>query len=148
MGPQRGTAPDRIATDAGLSRRLGGTTPHSLLGGDTIAVTAAEKHHLWTTTGAAAIDLESGAVARAAAAHGLPFAVLRAVCDPAGRNLPPAALTALNNQGAIGLLRILGSLLRRPGQLPGLMELAADAAAARRALTARVTEIGQLSTST
>ena len=96
---------------------------------------------------AAAIDLESGAVARAAISHNLPFAILRVICDPAERDLPPAALTALNNQGAIGLLRVIGSLFANPRQFPALMTLAADAAAARQALAARVAAIGQLSIS-
>ncbi len=134
-----------IPTDPALNQRLGGATPHAILGGEAIAASAAEKHRLWQTTGAAAIDLESGAVARAAAGHGLPFAVLRVICDPAGRDLPPAALTALDGRGAIGLLRVIGSLIARPGQFPGLMQLAADAAAARRALAERVAAIGSLS---
>lgn len=139
---------ESFATDPALSARLGGATPHTILGGDTIATTADAKRRLWEATGAAAIDLESGAVARAAAASGLPFAVLRAICDPAGRDLPPAALTALNHQGAIGLLRVIASLAARPGQFGALMTLAADAAAARGALATRVAAIGQLSIST
>jgi len=43
--------------------------------------------------------------------------------------------------GAIGIGRVVRSLLARPAQLPGLFALAADAAAARRALTARVRQI-------
>ncbi|MDR3534974.1 MAG: hypothetical protein P4L71_00615 [Acetobacteraceae bacterium] len=134
----------RIATDPDLAQRLGGMTPHTILGGTAIAGTAAEKRRLWQATGAAAVDLESGAVARAAAAHGLPFAVLRAICDPAHRNLPPAALTALNSRGAIGLMRVIFSLIAHPGQFGALMALAADAAAARRTLGERVGVIGQL----
>lgn len=136
-----------IPTDPALTARLGGPTPHIMLGGDTIVTLAAEKRRLFQATGAAAIDLESGAVARAAISHNLPFAILRVICDPAERDLPPAALTALNNQGAIGLLRVIGSLLANPRQFPALMTLAADAAAARQALAARVAAIGQLSIS-
>ena len=75
-------------------------------------------------------------MARVAARHHLPFAVLRAICDPAERDLPPAALVALDQAGAIGLWRVLVSLARAPQQLPGLLALARDAAAARRALLA------------
>lgn len=132
-----------LAADPGLLRRLGGTTPHRLLGAETVAADAATKRHLWLQTGAAALDLESAAVARTALARGLPFAVLRAVCDPAERDLPPAALAALDAGGAIGLLRVLGSVLARPGQVPALLTLASDAAAARRALARRIAEIGR-----
>ncbi len=133
-----------IPVDSTLSQLLGGATPHTILGGTAIVVTAAEKQGLWQATGAAAVDLESAAVARAAAAHGLPFAVLRVICDPAHRDLPPAALTALNSRGAIGLVRVILSLVAHPGQFGALMALAADAAAARRALAERVAAIGRL----
>ncbi len=124
----------RYAASLGLAARFGGLTPHVLLGGARIAATVAEKRALRQATGAAAIDLESGAVARVAAASGLPFAVLRAVCDPAGEDLPPAALVALDGAGAMGFLRILASLAARPAQLPALLGLASHAAAARRGL--------------
>ncbi len=132
------TEGQQIDTDPDLNELLGGATPHALLGGGFIAATAAAKQHLFVATGCAAIDLESGSVARVALAHGLPFAVLRTICDPADRDLPPAALCALTDNGAIGLLRVLGSLLRHPGQIPALLALGRDAQAARRALLARV----------
>jgi adenosylhomocysteine nucleosidase len=127
--------------DPALSKRLGGGTPHRLLGADRIAPTAEEKRRLWQSTGAAAIDLESGAVARIALDEGLPYAVLRAICDPAERDLPPAAMVALGQSGAIGMLRVLRSVLAYPGQVPGLLVLGRDAAAARRALIGRVAAV-------
>ncbi len=121
-----------FAVDPTLAALLGGTDGTSVVGHPSIVVTAEAKRALWLSTGAATVDMESGAVARVARAHGVPFAVLRVICDPAERTLPPAALVALNSAGAIGLLRGLGSLLRHPGQFPPLMQLANDAAAARR----------------
>ncbi len=125
-------------TDAARSRRLGGATPHVVLGGDAIVASVEEKRRLWRETGAAAVDLESGAVARLAIERGVPFAVLRAVCDPAERGLPHAACVALDARGAVAIWRVVGSLIVRPGQMPALLRVAADAAAARRALLARV----------
>jgi adenosylhomocysteine nucleosidase len=122
------------ATSPIIAARFGGATPHLLLGGAQIAAIAAEKRRLHEATRAAAIDLESGAVARVAAAHNLPFAVLRAVCDPADQDLPPAALVALDGKGAIGLFRVLAALAAQPSQLPALLALARQAAAARKAL--------------
>ncbi len=120
--------------DPALAARFGGLTGHRLLAGTAIAPHAAGKRDLYVSTQAHAIDLESGGVAKIAAAHGLPFVVVRAICDPAERDLPPAALLALDPQGGIGPLRVLLSILRQPGQLPGLLNLAADAGRARRAL--------------
>jgi adenosylhomocysteine nucleosidase len=134
---------DRHATDADLSRMLGGVTDDVVLGADTVISSAAEKRSLHQRTGATAADLESGAVARVAATQGVPFAVLRAICDPAERGLPPAALAALDARGAIGVWRVAASLVTRPGQLPALLALAADAVAARRSLVARVRQIAR-----
>src|SRR4051812_43391485 len=75
----------RYPADPTLMQWLGGSTSHLILGADAVVASAAEKRRLRERTSAAAVDLESGAVARAAAMHGLPFAVLRAICDPAER---------------------------------------------------------------
>jgi adenosylhomocysteine nucleosidase len=120
--------------DATLAAWFGGFTGHRLLAGETVAADATTKRALFTATGAQAIDLESGAVARVAASQGLPFAVVRAICDPAERDLPPAALIALDQHGAIGLLAVLGSVLRQPAQILALLALAGDAGRARRSL--------------
>ncbi len=133
----------RHRTDPDLSRALGGATTHAVLGTAAIVASVAEKRNLRERTSAAAIDLESGAVACVAAARGMPFAVLRAICDPAERGLPPAALAALDARGAIRVWRVAASLVARPGQLPALLALAADAAAARRSLAARVRQIAR-----
>jgi len=125
-------------TDKALTVALGGATHGKIAMGEAIVADPAGKARLFATTGAVAVDLESGAVARVAVAHGLPFAVLRAVCDPAGMALPHAALVALDAGGGIGLLRVVGSLARNPGQLPTLIALARHAGAARAALKSRL----------
>ncbi len=119
-----------VETDPDLNAALGGTTGHRLLAGDAVAATIAEKRRLRETTGADAVDLETAAVMRA----GLPFAALRAICDEAGRDLPPAALAALGQDGRVGLFQVAASAARRPGQIPALIGLGRDAARARAAL--------------
>jgi adenosylhomocysteine nucleosidase len=135
---------ERWDTDPVLSARLGGATGHVLVGGGEVLATAAAKAAARRATGADAVDLESAALARAAARAGVPFAVLRAVCDPADRDLPRAALVALDARGRIGALRVLAAALAHPGEVPTLLALAGDAARARRALRARVRAIGAL----
>jgi adenosylhomocysteine nucleosidase len=126
-----------------LMHRLGGPTPHVSFAADHIAATATIKRRLYQTTGAAALDLESGAVVRAASMRRLPFAVLRAICDPAERSLPSAALAALDVRGVVAIWRVLLSLAAHPSQVPLLWRLAVDAAGARRALIRRVTELAR-----
>jgi adenosylhomocysteine nucleosidase len=129
-------------TNAALAERLGGWFGGMLYAGSDIAATAQDKARLAKSTLCGAIDLESGAVARVAERHGIPFAVLRAICDPAERDLPPAALSALDAKGAIAAVRVAGSILGRPWQLPALIALGRDAARARQALVGRVDQIG------
>jgi adenosylhomocysteine nucleosidase len=129
-------------TDASLSARLGGTTGHLSLGLDRVIASPAEKRDLSQETGASLVDMESGAVAVVATEARVPFAVLRAICDPADRALPPAALVALDDAGRLGAARLAMSVLVNPGQLAALFGLARDAAAARRALRSRAMRIG------
>src|ERR1700722_7831070 len=109
--------------DPALIAFLGGATGETILAGTDIAATVAQKAALYSAARIGAVDLESGAVARAARAHGLPFAVLRAIADPATRTLPPAALVPLKPSGAIDLPRILQSVLANPAQIPALVGL-------------------------
>jgi adenosylhomocysteine nucleosidase len=117
-----------------LANMFGGLTGHRLVAGTAVAAHSTTKRQLHVTTHAHAIDLESGSVARVALDHGLPFAVVRAISDTAERDLPPAALLALDRRGSIDLIAVLAALLRQPAQLPALLRLASDAARARRAL--------------
>lgn len=136
-------AGQRWIVDGTLSARLG-VAAGVLLAGTAILATAAAKQQAWRRTGAVAVDLESGEVARVAGGFGLPFAVLRAICDPCERDLPPASLTALRPDGTIRPAALLGSLLRHPWQLPALIGLGRDADRARRALLSHVAEVGRL----
>ena len=137
----------RVACDAAWSDRLAAALLDSPLATQTrrgveAAVAApltgaTDKAALHQSSGGAlAVDMESHLAAAAAAARGLPFAVCRAVVDPAWRSLPKAAMAGLRDDGSTAVLPILRELARDPLQLGGLLRVAADAGAARRALTA------------
>lgn len=132
----------RLTADPELCRALGGPTVACLLGAEAIAASVADKGRLRRESGCAAIDLESGIVAEIAAAHALPFAVLRAICDPAGMSLPGVVLLALSADGRIGLTRVLAATMRDPGQIPSLLRLARAASRARATLVRQVGAIG------
>jgi adenosylhomocysteine nucleosidase len=121
----------RFAADiTALARRIGATAG-AVFGTSAILATAADKRRAWEETGALAADLESAAVARAAAAAGVPFVVLRTIADPAGRALPRAALLPLAADGTPAIGRVLAEVLRRPRQIAALFGLARET---RRAL--------------
>ena len=74
-----------IATDSKwtqeLSKRLPGAVLADIVGSDTMVPTPAEKSHLFRTTGAVAVDMESHIAAEIAAAHQIPFAACRVIID-------------------------------------------------------------------
>jgi adenosylhomocysteine nucleosidase len=111
-----------------------GATEGPVLGAQMILATKADKRRAWRETGALAVDLESVVVARAAAALGIPFLVLRAIADPASRALPPAALLPLSDDGQPDVSQVLRSVIRRPQQLPTLLAVAREARQALGAL--------------
>jgi adenosylhomocysteine nucleosidase len=119
---------------AELIERIG-ATEGPVLGARTVLATQADKRRAWEETGAIAVDLESIVVARAGAALGIPFIVLRAIADPAARGLPPAALVPLRPDGKPAVGQVLASVMRRPQQLPTLLGVAREA---RQALAALV----------
>lgn len=92
---------------------------------------ADEKSELHRASGARIADMESFAVAQAARRAHLPFAILRAVADPARQDLPEAVLGGLDEAGRPRVLPVLQALLKNPGELAGVI---AAAQATRAAL--------------
>jgi adenosylhomocysteine nucleosidase len=127
------------ATDAAWSRKLlnmiAGAIHAPIVGVDTPIAEPAKKRELHKTTGAAAVDMESHVVARVAAAHKLAFAAVRVVVDPAHRTVPPAALIGMRPDGRANVWAVMRDLVARPSQLSPLARIAADAFAARAAMT-------------
>ena len=126
------------ATCAHWSRHLLDALPKArrgaILGVDKVVACPDLKRTLRKDTGATAVDMESHVAADVAAQHGLPFAAIRIIVDPAHRPLPPAALLPLRPDGTPHVAAILRSLARAPRQFGALMRVAFDARAARAAL--------------
>ncbi len=94
----------------------------------------AAKRSVRLMTDGLAVDLESAAAGAFAVARGLPFAVLRAVADTATEVLPRAAARGLTPEGRPAPGRVLLALLRRPGELPALIQVARGSRTALAAL--------------
>ena len=107
-----------------LTSRLPFAHQGPVFGSDVIIADAETKAGLHQATGALAVDMESQIAARFAAKRNLPLAGLRVISDDATHVLPPAALVAMRPDGGIALGRVLGSVLRRPGQVPALIRTA------------------------
>jgi adenosylhomocysteine nucleosidase len=87
----------------------------------------------WRDSRAAAVDMESAAIAQVASQAGLPFICLRVIVDTASDELP-AAVIAASGGGQLRLGRLLGALLRAPGDVGGLIRLSARYRIAMRVL--------------
>jgi hopanoid-associated phosphorylase len=135
-----------LAADPAWFRHLANQFPQArqgiVCGVSAAVVTPKEKAALHAETGGLLADMESGAVAEACAAAGKPFAVLRAVADPAERAIPPFALQGLDEEGGTRILPVLKGLLLHPFGLPALLALARDSQAALRALGAAARLLG------
>lgn len=105
-----------------------------LAGADAAVLSVAEKADLHRASAAAAVDMESHVAAAFARRHGLPFAALRVVCDPAERALPAFAAAALTPEGDPDIRAVLGALLRGKARVGDLIRLGRDSSAAFAAL--------------
>jgi adenosylhomocysteine nucleosidase len=103
-------------------------------GVDSAVISPVAKNALHSATGALVVDMESHVAAAFAARHGLPFAAVRVVCDPAHRLLPDLVATALRPDGAVSFAGVAKSLWQRPVQVFSMLRLAHDAAEGFRAL--------------
>jgi adenosylhomocysteine nucleosidase len=120
----------RLPMDASWRRRTaellaseltvhGGT----LVEGQRVVADPGDKQRLRERTDAVAVDLESAAVARAAAQAGVPCLVIRAICDAAGMGIPRAALAAVDDAGHVHPLAFLRALAVRPASLGDVLRL-------------------------
>lgn len=87
---------------------------------------SADKAAMHAISGALAVDMELHVAAAYAQRHGLPFAALRAIGDPATRSLPDIAANALTPDGNVDLPKVIAGVLRRPGQIPALIAAGID----------------------
>ncbi|MDE7547480.1 hypothetical protein PY793_05705 [Acetobacter fabarum] len=117
-----------------LGEEHAGVISGSLLHSDQVVLQAQHKAELFASTQCASLDMESGFLARVAHEADLPFAVLRVICDPATRSLPPVTACVLSPDGGLQIGLLLRSLLRHPSQITGLISLGRDAGLARKAM--------------
>jgi adenosylhomocysteine nucleosidase len=128
----------RIPTDNEWTQRLLKALPDSvhgeLLGVPAPLAEPESKRTLYEETGALAADMESHIVAHAAAAQGLPLAVIRVVTDPSARPIPLAALAAMRSDGTIDIRSMVRTLARTPRDIGLMFRTALDARAAHATL--------------
>ncbi len=139
----------RFATCRTWRRRIGASispsrvvSENKLLMSDQAIETLADKAAAFRDTGAAAVDMESAAVAAVAAGRKLPFVAVRVIVDTAADMLP-GAVVAASRAGRVRIGRLVAGLVVAPGEIAALIRLAARYRTAMRSLRA-VAEAGAL----
>src|SRR5436190_17428223 len=105
----------------------------ALVASPVVLGTAAAKAALGVT-GALAVEMESGALAAAARARGVPFAALRVVLDGAGEALPAALDVIDEATGEVRAARALAAIALRPRLWPAAGRLLRQQRVAARRL--------------
>lgn len=126
---------DESGSERSKIERTGGDFWHGpLISTRRPVLTAADKASLFQKTGALAIDLESAAASHAARQAGIPFFALRAICDPADREVPAELAGVLGPAGNVCLLTLVRTLAGRPMLLKDMLWLQRDFSTARKSL--------------
>lgn len=105
-----------------------------LLSLDRIIGKTADKHQLYTESGASAVDMESAAILAIAETHRIPALVIRSIVDPASFGVPDFILRNSDNYGRISMLALMKCLLRHPANIGTLLQLAGYFQLATRSL--------------
>lgn len=93
-----------------------------------------DKSALFRSSRAVAADMESHAIAVEAQACAVPFCVIRAVADPAGRSVPPWIMGGVDKHGKTRVMPLLRALAVSPPRVGPVVRLARDAFAAEKTL--------------
>lgn len=118
--------PDRREAFCALDLNISDAHKLPIAGSDTAVISSKDKALLFKETNAAAVDMESHGVAKAAMDLGLPFGVIRAISDTAQTTIPAFALLGIKPDGGLNPLPVALHLLRRLDQLPALLRLNRD----------------------
>lgn len=107
--------------------RRAGAQPMRFVTVDQVAISREQKAALRQQTGADAAEMESEAIEALCRNRGVAFAVVRAISDCAGEDLPLDFNRVLRPEGGLDVGRLLVALARRPAAVPGLWRLARQA---------------------
>ena len=123
----------RIKTDTAWRQKLTGVLERELLlvdsdlyGRDQAVLLSAQKRRLHDQIAAAAVDMESHAVARVSAELRVPFIAVRAIADPVDRDVPSWVTEVIGTDGRPRASAVIAGLIRHPFDVPALMRLGAD----------------------
>ena len=111
-----------------------GATPALFHCAEQVATTAAQKRNLRQTTGADAVEMESGIICNICRAYAIPSGTVRVVLDTSDDDLPLDFNKLMTADQRMDYGKLAMSLLRSPGKIPALLRLQKQATAAAQKL--------------
>lgn len=99
-----------------------------------VAVTVGEKTALRASSGADAVEMESGVIRRICRERGIPAATIRVISDEAGEDLPVDFNALMRPDGRLDFPRLILTLLGSPGRIGGMIRLGGTTSRAARSL--------------
>ncbi len=116
--------------------------PGTLLTSASIVDSVAERNEIARRAGAAAVDMETAAIADACAARSIPMLSLRVISDTPAATFPaPPGILFNIAQQRTNYVRLLSYLVRRPTAIFGLMRFARQISRARKTLTEAIVAV-------
>jgi nucleoside phosphorylase len=116
-----------------LAARCGARAINRLYSAPVVVVSSEEKRRMSAV--AEAVDMESATILAESRQRGIPAIAIRAISDPASRDLPIDLNRMLTPDGRVSVLRGIGALARRPDAVPRLLRLGVDGRHAATALS-------------
>lgn len=118
-----------------------GAVPALFFCADHIATTAAEKKKLRAETGADIVEMESEAILDICREREIPCAMLRAISDEAGEDLPLDFNALSKPDKSLDLGKLLLAVARSPGKIGALLKLQRTTSRAARKLAVALEKI-------
>jgi uridine phosphorylase len=118
-----------------------GARPASFHCAGKVAITALEKSSLRQTTGADAVEMESGVIRRISSEKGIPSATIRVISDASGDDLPLDFNALMTPDLRMDWPRLALAILKNPARIGDLMKFQKQTSAAAAKLASTLVKV-------